>query len=123
MGKYEVQVLDTYQNETYTDGQAGSIYGQYPPMVNPLRPPGNWQMYDIIFHAPRFDAKGDLTDPARMTVLLNGVLVQDNAVLTGPTGHHSRPPYEMHESALPISLQDHGDPIRFRNIWVRRLDG
>lgn len=121
MGRYEVQVLDTYNNKTYTDGQAGSIYGQFPPLVNPLRPPGQWQVYDIVFRAPRFDANGDLAEPARMTILLNGVLVQDNRILTGPTGHYERPPYTLHPDALPISLQDHGDPVRFRNIWVRRL--
>lgn len=121
MNMYEVQILDTYNNETYTDGQAGAIYGQYPPLVNPLRPPGEWQVYDIFFRAPRFDDDGNLTSPARMTVLVNGVLVQDNSILTGPTGHHQRPPYEAHPEKLPISLQDHGNPIRFRNIWVREL--
>jgi hypothetical protein len=121
MGRYEVQVLDTYNNKTYADGQAGAIYGQYPPLVNPLRPPGEWQVYDIIFRAPRFDEDGGLVEPARMTILLNGVLIQDNRILTGPTGHRERPPYTAHPDALPISLQDHGDPVRFRNIWVRRL--
>ena len=78
-------------------------------------------MYDIIFRAPRFDEDGGLVEPARMTILLNGVLIQDNRILTGPTGHRERPPYTAHPDALPISLQDHGDPVRFRNIWVRRL--
>lgn len=121
-GRYEVQVLDSYRNETYPDGQAGALYGQYPPLVNASRPPGEWQSYDIIFHAPRFDADGRVTRPALVTVLHNGVLVQDNVELVGPTAHNSRPPYEAHEARLPISLQDHGDPVRFRNIWLRELN-
>ena len=121
MGRYEVQVLDSYQNITYPDGQASAIYGQYPPLVNASRPPGEWQTYDIVFHAPRFDAAGTLLSPARMTVFHNNVLVQDNVTLTGPTGHHKRPPYEAHPDKLPISLQDHGNPVRYRNIWIREL--
>lgn len=121
LDRYEVQVLDSYQNDTYPDGQAAALYGQYPPMVNAMRPPGEWQTYDIIFRGPRFGASGELLSPARVTVLHNGVLVQDNVVLTGPTGHYSRPPYEAHPERLPISLQDHGDRVRFRNIWVREL--
>lgn len=122
MGRYEVQVLDSYHNRTYADGSAGAIYGQYPPLVNASRPPGEWQTYDIVFHRPRFDASGKVITPARMTVLHNGVLVQDNAVLSGPTGHMTRPPYEKHPDALPLALQDHGDPVRFRNIWIRKLE-
>ena len=122
MGRYEVQVLDSYDNATYPDGQAGAVYGQYPPLVNASRPPGEWQMYDIIFHRPRFDAQGKVTQPARMTVLHNGVLVQDNVVLSGPTGHTRRPPYEKHDDRLPIGLQDHGQRVRFRNIWIRDLE-
>jgi len=122
MGRYEVQVLDSYHNRTYADGAAGAIYGQYPPLVNASRPPGEWQTYDIIFHRPHFDASGNVTAPARMTVVHNGVLVQDNSVLSGPTAHMRRPPYEKHSDALPLSLQDHGDPVRFRNIWVRKLE-
>ena len=122
MGRYEVQVLDSYENVTYPDGQAGAVYGQYPPLVNASRPPGEWQMYDIIFRRPRFDAQGKVTQPARMTVLHNGVLVQDNVVLSGPTAHQRRPSYEKHDDRLPISLQDHDARVRFRNIWVRDLE-
>jgi len=122
MGRYEVQVLDSYENVTYPDGQASAVYGQYPPLVNASRRPGEWQTYDIIFHRPRFDAQGKATSPARMTVLHNGVLVQDNVVLSGPTGHTRRPPYEKHDDRLPISLQDHGTRVRFRNIWIRDLE-
>jgi hypothetical protein len=121
MGMYEVQVLDSYHNVTYPDGQAAAIYGQYPPMVNASRPPGEWQMHDIVFRAPRFDARGQLVSPARMTVFHNGVLVHHDVVLTGPTGHHQRPPYSAHADRLPIVLQDHGNPMRFRNIWLREL--
>lgn len=122
MGRYEVQVLDSYHSITYPDGQAGAIYGQFPPLVNASRPPGEWQTYDIVFHRPRFDAAGRVTRPARMTVLHNGVLVQDNVELSGPTAHQSRPPYAKHADALPLMLQDHGNPVRFRNIWVRKLE-
>jgi hypothetical protein len=121
MGRYEVQVLDSYNNVTYPDGQAAAIYGEFPPLVNASRPPGEWQTYDIVFHAPRFDGYGKVVSPARATVLHNGVLVQDNTVLTGPTAHSARMPYEAHPARLPISLQDHGNPMRFRNIWVREL--
>lgn len=121
MGFYEVQVLNSYQNTTYPDGQAAALYGQYPPLVNATRPPGQWQTYDIVFRRPRFAADGSLRRPARVTVMHNGVLVQDNVVLTGPTGHHERPPYEAHTDRLPISLQDHDHPVRFRNVWVREL--
>jgi hypothetical protein len=123
MGRYEVQVLDTYgtTNKTYADGQAGALYGQYPPLVNPARPPGQWQTYDIVFRAPRFDAAGKALSPARVTVLFNGVLVQDNRELTGPTAHKARPPYAAHADKLPLGLQDHSHPVRFRNIWIREL--
>lgn len=121
MGIYEVQVLDNYHNITYPDGQAAAIYGQYPPLVNANRPPGEWQTYDIVFHRPRFDAAGKVQAPARMTIVYNGVLVQDNVSLTGPTAHKQRPPYVKHEDKLPLVLQDHGDPVRFRNIWLREL--
>ena len=122
MGQYEVQVLDSYGNDTYPDGQAGAIYGQYPPLVNASRPPGEWQSYDITFHRPRFKADGSLELPARMTVLHNGILVQDNAVLVGPTSHQERRPYVAHPDKLPIMLQDHGHPVRYRNIWIRSLE-
>jgi hypothetical protein len=121
MGQYEAQVLDSYRNDTYADGQAAALYGQHPPLANASRPPGEWQSYDIVFHAPRFDAQGTLLRPARMTVFHNGVLVQDDAVLTGPTAHRAQPPYKAHPDRLPLSLQDHGDPVRFRNIWLRPL--
>jgi len=121
MDMYEVQVLDSYNNATYADGQAAAIYGQYPPLVNACRKPGEWQAYDIIFHRPRFDAAGKLLQPARMTVLHNGVLVHDSVELTGPTAHKARPPYKPHADRLPLSLQDHGNPVRYRNIWLREL--
>jgi hypothetical protein len=122
MDIYEVQVLDSYNNKTYADGSAAAVYGQYPPLVNATRKPGEWQTYDIIFHRPRFDAAGKVLSPARLTVLHNGVLVQDNVELTGPTGHKMRPPYKAHADRLPLSLQDHGNPVRYRNIWIRSLE-
>jgi hypothetical protein len=122
MDTYEVQVLDSYNNRTYADGQAASIYGQYPPLVNASRKPGEWQTYDIVFHAPRFGADGKLVEPARMTVFHNAVLVHDNDELTGPTAHKARPPYKAAADKLPLSLQDHGNPVRYRNIWLRELE-
>jgi len=121
MDIYEVQVLDCYNNRTYADGQAAAIYGQYPPLVNASRKPGEWQTYDIVFHRPRFGEDGQLVEPARMTVYHNGVLVHDNAELTGPTAHKARPPYKAHADKLPLSLQEHGNPVRYRNIWLREL--
>ncbi len=121
MDLYEVQVLDSYNSKTYADGMAAAIYGQYPPRVNASRRPGEWQTYDIVFHAPRFDGRGSVLSPARMTVFHNGVLVQDNEDLTGPTANKARPPYKAHADKLPISLQDHEHPVRYRNIWVREL--
>jgi hypothetical protein len=120
--RYEVQVLDSYQNHTYADGSAGSVYGQYAPLVNAMRPPGEWQTYDILYTAPRFEADGALRSPARLTVFHNGVLIQRDVPLTGPTTWIGRPPYHSHPVKLPISFQDHGNPVRFRNIWVRELD-
>jgi len=122
MDLYEVQVLDCYGSKTYADGQTAAIYGQYPPLVNACRPPGEWQTYDIVFHRPRFDKDGKLLAPARMTVFHNGILVHECAQLTGPTAHKARPPYKMHGDNLPISLQDHGHPVRFRDIWIRNLE-
>ncbi|HEY2351122.1 MAG TPA: DUF1080 domain-containing protein [Candidatus Acidoferrum sp.] len=119
MGLYEIQVLDSYQSATYPDGQAGAVYGQYPPLVNASRPPGQWQTYDIIFHAPRFDAAGKLLRPAHVTVLQNGVLVQDHVEIHGPTA--TGEPYKAHAEKLPLELQDHNHPVRYRNVWVREL--
>jgi hypothetical protein len=120
MGRYEVQILDSYENETYADGQAAAIYGQTPPLVNVCRPPGQWQSYDILFTAPRF-ADGRLVAPARITVLHNGVLVHLDQQIHGGTAHKSAPRYQAHGPG-PIRLQDHGNPMQFRNLWVRKLD-
>lgn len=124
MGQFEVQVLDSYENPTYTDGSAGSIYGQYPPLVNASRKPGQWQSYDIIFRRPRFDEQGKLAQPARITVLHNGVLIQDNSEPFGPTNWIQHKDYEKMKGKTkgPLSLQDHGNPVRYRNIWVRPLE-
>ena len=119
--RYEVQVLDSYDNKTYPDGSAASIYGQYPPAVNASRAPGQWQTYDIIYTAPRFDTEGKLSSPARITVFHNGVLVQNNVEVVGPTGWIDRLPYSAHPVKQPISFQDHGNPVRYRNVWVREL--
>ncbi len=121
MGLYEVQILDSYQADTYADGQAAALYGQFPPLVNACRPPGEWQSYDIVFRRPRFDARGKLLKPARVTVIHNGVLVQDNVELLGPTIWLHYRPYKAHADKLPFSLQEHGNPVRYRNIWVREL--
>ena len=121
MGLYEIQILDSYQNDTYPDGQAGSIYGQHPPLVNACRPPGHWQSYDLVFRRPHFRPDGSLLQPARVTLLHNGVLVQDAAELWGPTGWLQHDPYQAHGDRLPLSLQDHGNPVRFRNIWLRAI--
>jgi len=121
MGRYEVQVLDSYGSDTYADGQAAALYGQFPPRVNVSRAPGEWQTFDIEFRRPQFDTLGVLLRPARVTVRHNGVLVHDDVALLGPTSHRVRAPYEAHADQLPISLQDHGHPVRFRNIWVQPL--
>ncbi len=122
MGLYEVQILDSFENETYADGQAAAIYGQSPPLVNACLPPGEWQSYDIVFRRPRFAADGTLQSPARLTVIHNGVLVQDAFELWGPTAWLTHLPYQQHADRLPLSLQDHGNPVRFRNVWLRPLD-
>ncbi len=121
MGRYELQILDSHQNDTYVNGQAGSIYKQHPPLVNASRPAGEWQTYDVVFIAPRFAADGSLVSPARMTAFHNGVLVQHDAVLSGPTEYRGQPKYQAHAAKLPLSLQDHRNPNAFRNIWVREL--
>lgn len=121
MGRYEVQVLDSWQNQTYTDGQAGAVYGQYPPLVNAARPPGEWQSYDIVFRRPRFGAGGEVSAPASLTVFHNGVLIQDKVRLWGSTNWLQYGKYEAHADSLPLMLQDHSNPVRYRNIWVRPL--
>ena len=121
LGPYEIQILDSYDNKTYFHGQAGSVYKQHAPLVNASRKPGEWQTYDIVFHAPRFDEQGKVIDRARVTVLHNGVLIQNNAEIYGIT-YNDRPAlYIAHDLRQPIRLQDHGNPMRFRNIWIRRL--
>jgi hypothetical protein len=120
-GLYEIQVLDSYDNPTYADGGVGGVYGQYPPLVTAARKPGEWQMYDIFFHGPRFDANGKLLRKATVTVVLNGVLIQDHVEIMGPTAHHARPPYTPTPEKMPLMLQDHGNPVRFRNLWIREL--
>jgi hypothetical protein len=121
MGQFEIQVLDSYQAETYADGQAGAIYGQYPPLFNASRPPGAWQAYDIAFRRPRFDASGNLVQAARVTVFHNGVLVQNNEEPFGPTSWLKWHPYTDRGDRGPITLQDHDHPVRYRNIWLREL--
>jgi hypothetical protein len=120
-GLYEVQVLDSYNNRTYSNGQAASLYKQHIPLVNASRAPGEWQSYDIVFEAPRFSADGSVERPAYVTVFHNGVLVQNHVELTGPTVYRGQPEYSAHPDRLPIMLQDHSNPVRYRNIWVREL--
>ncbi len=117
---YELQVLDNYNNKTYVNGQAGSLYKQAIPLVNACKKPGEWQTYDVIWTAPRFNDDGSLKSPARVTVLQNGVLVQNNTELKGKTLYIGKPFYEKH-GALPLALQDHGDLVSYRNIWIRKL--
>lgn len=119
-GRYEIQVLDNYNNRTYADGMAGSVYGQKPPMVNALKKPGEWQVYDIIFQAPRFEGSR-LVSPAYVTVFVNGVLVQYKQEILGPTQHKKLPVCKPHGNDS-IVLQDHNNPTRFRNVWIRELD-
>ncbi len=118
--RYEVQVLDSYHDETYFDGQASAIYKQTPPMVNAMRPPGEWNTYDIVWTAPKFKDDGSLESPAYITCLHNGVLTLNHFALEGPTPFNQAPKYEKH-GKLPIHLQDHGNPVRYRNIWVREI--
>lgn len=121
MGKYEVQVLDSYENQTYFDGQAGAVYKQTPPMVNAMRPPGEWNTYDILWTCPRFKESGELESPATVTALHNGVLILNHFELLGNTPFDQPPRYDAHPPRGPIALQDHGNPVRYRNIWVREL--
>jgi hypothetical protein len=127
-GMYEVQVLDSYQAKTYPDGQAAAIYGQVPPLVNASKPPGEWQSYDIIFESPRWNEKGELVKQAALTVLHNGVVVHHRYELTGATDGISREvpwktlsKYSQHEPEVFVGLQDHDNPVRYRNIWIRPL--
>ncbi|WP_165246198.1 3-keto-disaccharide hydrolase [Paludisphaera soli] len=121
MGAFELQVIDSYKADTYADGMAGALYGQYPPLYNAAKPPGAWQAYDVAFRAPRFSPDGALREPARVTAFLNGVLVQDNESLVGGTSWLEAVAYEPGVSTGPIQLQDHGHPVKFRNIWLRKL--
>jgi hypothetical protein len=120
MGRYEIQVLDCYENPTYPDGTTGGVYGQYPPLANACRKPGEWQMYDIIWTSPRF--VGDrLVSPAYVTVILNGIVTQNHVEVQGPTQHRALAHYEPQGLIGPLHLQDHGDLVRYRNIWYRAL--
>ncbi len=121
MERYEVQVLDSYENATYVNGQAGSIYKQHSPLVNASRAPGEWQSYEIIFMAPRFRPDGNLERAATFTVLHNGVLIQNHVEVKGTTTYIGEPNYTTHAAKAPLALQDHGNPVSYRNIWVREL--
>ena len=120
MGIYEIQVLDGYENPTYADGITASVYGEYPPLVNACRKPGAWQSYDILWTAPRFSGVS-LISPAYLTLIHNGVVVHPHVELMGPTGHRDVYPYKAHAPTGPLKLQDHGDLVRYRNIWVRPI--
>jgi hypothetical protein len=122
MRNYEVQVLDSWENPTYADGQAGAMYGQYPPLVNAARKPGEWQTYDIIFRAPKFE-NGKMVRPAYVTVLHNGVLLHDHQAFIGRMEHRKVGQYSAHGDEEPLELQNHNCAVRYRNIWVRRLKG
>jgi hypothetical protein len=121
MERYEVQVLDSYENRTYYHGQAGAIYKQHAPLVNSTRRPGEWQSYDIIFKAPKFDEQGKVIERARITVLHNGVLIQNNVEIYGNTWHDRPALYLAHGPKGSLKLQDHGDLVRYRNMWIRQL--
>lgn len=119
--RYELQVLDSYENETYPNGMAGSIYKQHIPLVNAAKEPGEWQSYDIIYTAPEFSEDGSVESPAKITVFWNGVLVQNDIEIEGTTVFTGHPEYEAHDDREPITLQDHSNPVSFRNIWIREL--
>jgi hypothetical protein len=121
MGRYEIQVLDCFENTSYADGMTGAVYGQSPPLFNACKKPGQWQSYDIVFTRPRFGEDGSVISPARVTILLNGVVVQANTEITGATAHKREAVYRKHADKLSLSLQDHGNPVRFRNIWIVEL--
>lgn len=121
MDRYELQILGSNPNQTYADGMAGAMYGQHPPLVNACRPNGEWNSYDVVFHAPKFKADGALEKAGSMTVFFNGVLVQDHSEIWGATAHGAKAKYAAHEPKLPIGLQDHGDPLCFRNVWLRPI--
>lgn len=121
MDTYEIQVLDSFDNKTYFDGQAGAVYKQTPPQVNAMRAPGKWNVYDIMWTAPRFNDDGSLKSPAYITAIHNGVLILNHFQLKGDTPFHRPPQYNKHADKLPIRLQDHGNPVRFRNIWIREI--
>jgi hypothetical protein len=124
MERYELQILPTHPSDirTYADGMAGAVYGWQPPLVNAMRPRGQWNSYDILFRRPRFKPDGSLDTPATVTVHLNGVLVHDHTAYPGPTSYMRRLPYTAHADRAPLRLQDHGDAVRFRNVWVRDLE-
>ena len=122
MDRYEIQVLDSYDNRTYADGMAAAIYGDTPPLVNVARKPGEWQSYDIVFEAPRFKGP-QLVSPAYVTVFWNGVMVHNRRLVNGPTSPLTVHQYIAHDPELPLVIQNHGNPVRFRNVWVRRLKG
>jgi hypothetical protein len=120
-GRYEIQILDSYNNKTYPDGQAAALYGQSPPLANASKAPGQWQTYDIVFEGPRWNEKGELVRKASVTVMHNGVIVHNKKELLGGTTHRQIPPYRQHPPKGFIELYEHGNPVRFRNIWIRPL--
>ncbi|MBN1342596.1 MAG: DUF1080 domain-containing protein [Phycisphaerae bacterium] len=124
MDQYELQIFDSYKSKQwiYADGMAGSLYGQHPPLVNACRPPGQWETFDVIFQRPRFDKDGKLLSPGRVTALQNGVLVLNHADIKGFTVHGKEAAYRPHADKMPLQLQDHGNPVSFRNIWIRPLE-
>jgi hypothetical protein len=121
MGRYEIQVLDCFENITYADGGVSAVYGQYPPQANASRKPGEWQTYDIVFEAPRFAKDGSVEKPAYVTVLLNGVLTQNHVALLGPMTYRNLAKYSPHGPKGPLAFQDHGNPVKYRNVWVRAI--